>query len=211
MNIRRNIVLGGVALLALVGSFGAGRYSRPAVERTEARATTDTRIADKLALATAELVNVKRDLATWQARAASAEAHTVTTTEWVPATPAANGCPAAPAHVRQIIVADTHAEEHVQGGTKAAADEQRKADTKATRDVVAEDHQTVVTLHTVEARPSWSVALMPGYQLAGEKAVPLRGDMVVGAAVERRLVGGLFLGAWGSTSGAAGLLVRYEQ
>jgi hypothetical protein len=98
--------------------------------------------------------------------------------------------------VVQEVARDTQAE------TKRAT----HVDAKQDRDT----QQTVVELHTADARPSWSVAVLPGIQFAGARAVDLYGPAVVGVAIERRILGPVWLGAWGSTSGAAGLSLRGE-
>lgn len=82
----------------------------------------------------------------------------------------------------------------------------RTIDSEAQKATVTEMTKTV----TVDARPNWSVSLMPGIQFAGEKAVTLYGPGVLGASVERRIIGPVWMGAWGSTSGAAGISIRSE-
>jgi hypothetical protein len=194
-------------VLALVGSFGAGRYSRPAkvTERAEAHATKDTAISDKLAIATAEVISLKRDLATWQARAASAESHTDVVTKW-------RYLPGKIVEVTQESRSDAKSEEHSTGGSKATTASTKDLKASKLSDHEEATHETVVTLHTreVEDRPSWSVSLMPGYQIAGSKAVEINEQIVIGASVDRRVVGGVFVGAWGSTSGAVGVSIRGE-
>jgi len=194
---RRRLILAGVVLLALAGSFGAGRVTGPptrVLDRSETHATADTRISDKLSIATAEVLDLKRDLATWQARAASAEAHTVTVTRW-------RTLPGGGTEVSQEARTDTKSEEHVQGGTKDAVQAQRASDGTTKQEHEAEQHQTVVTLHTHEvtdARPTWSAGLLVGLHRGGSNlldAVPL--PLVIGGQVSRRILGPGRLGAWG--------------
>lgn len=208
---RQRLILAGAVLLALVGSFGVGRYSsRPPVLHDETHVKKDTAINDKLDVAMAEVIGLKRDLATWQAKASSASTDTTIVTKWLPAVPAANGCPAIPAHVEQATSIAAKSEEHSTGGSKASSASTKDLKAKKTLDHAEATHETVVTLHTVEARPSWSVSLLPGVQFAGAKAVDLYGPAVLGLAVERRILGPVWLGVWGSTSGASGITVKGE-
>jgi hypothetical protein len=100
--------------------------------------------------------------------------------------------------------------EHSTGGSKASSASTKDLKAKKTLDHTEATHETVVTLHTVDARPSWSVSLMPGVQFAGSKAVTVYGPAVLGASVDHRFIGPVFLGAWGSSSGAAGISIRGE-
>lgn len=60
------------------------------------------------------------------------------------------------------------------------------------------------TVKLVErARPQWSVAVLPGYDLGARQ-------LQLGGAVERRIFGPVMAGVWGNTTGAAGLSVRLE-
>ena len=92
------------------------------------------------------------------------------------------------------------------------ATEAKRATTNVTteRAVDSQRIQDVYRTTIVDNRPNWSVSLMPGVQFAGEKAVALYGPGVLGASVEHRFIGPVFLGAWGSTSGAAGISIRSE-
>ena len=82
----------------------------------------------------------------------------------------------------------------------------RTIDSEAQKATVTELTKTA----TVDARPNWSVSLLPGVQFAGEKAVTLYGPGVLGASVERRIIGPVWMGAWASTSGAAGVVLKGE-
>jgi hypothetical protein len=68
--------------------------------------------------------------------------------------------------------------------------------------------QTVSRVST-PVRPQWRVGVDVGASLR-EPLVPLYGPVVVGARVERWIAGPVWLGAWASTSGAAGVSVSGE-
>lgn len=53
------------------------------------------------------------------------------------------------------------------------------------------------------SKPGWRVGVLVGAS-ATPPVLPLSGPLVLGVQAEVRLVGGLWLGAWGLTSGAAG-------
>ena len=62
---------------------------------------------------------------------------------------------------------------------------------------------------TSTLRPDWRVGVLAGASLK-EPLVPIAGPLVLGASVERRIVGGLSAGAWVNTVGAAGASVSME-
>jgi hypothetical protein len=191
--LNRPLLIG--ASVAIVGAFLVGRYtaSAPAVH-DETRATVASKavvVAEKHAEAATKVVAV-----------ADVDTTTKVVTRWLPAVASKDGCPAVPAHVEQEATTERHASTTRTSEAHRASNELAKQETQV--------QQSVVTLHTVEARPSWSVSLMPGIQFAGARAVDLYGPLVLGVAIERRILGPVWLGAWGSTSGAAGLSLRGE-
>lgn len=62
---------------------------------------------------------------------------------------------------------------------------------------------------TTTLRPDWRVGVLVGASLK-EPLVPIAGPLVLGASVERRIVGGVSAGAWVNTAGAAGASVSVE-
>lgn len=78
------------------------------------------------------------------------------------------------------------------------------------RDVEHHADTRAETSKVTTSRPDWRVTLQVGATWK-EPAVRL-GDtpLVVGGGVDRRIAGPFWLGAWGSTSGAAGLSVGGE-
>lgn len=95
---------------------------------------------------------------------------------------------------------------------------------KKTEVVIKEVEKEVVkeVTKTVEReRPSWAVSLLPGFDVAGALGAGspytilpsdnyLLRHVVVGASLERRLIGPLSTGVWANTAGAGGLVLRLE-
>jgi hypothetical protein len=80
------------------------------------------------------------------------------------------------------------------------------ADTKAEA-VSAASEQTHT--QTVTLRPQWAVTLQVGASLP-KPWLQLYGPLVIGAEVDYRLVGGLSVGVWINTFGAAGAALKLE-
>lgn len=190
----RRAVIVGAAVLALAGSFATGRYTAsPPARRDETHATTDTKatVATVAHAEEAKHETTQRDT----------DATTRTVTRWLPGVPAAGGCPAIPAHVEQETTRETHA------ASTRTADAKRSSAVQEKQEVEA--HQTVVTLHTVEARPRWSVLALVGAQIGGRHEI-VPGPYVIGASLERRIVGPVSVGIWALSSAAGGVSVRLD-
>ncbi len=187
--------LGLVPVAALLGVL-FGRYTaQPPTVHDETHATTDTK-ATVATVAHAE--EAKHETAT---RDTDTTVRTVT--RWLPSVAAAGGCPAVPAHVEQEVVRETRIEAARTADTHRVQQVQQHAETEA--------HQSVVTLHTIESRPNWSVSVLAGIQDGGKRLVDaLPAPAVVGVVVERRILGPVSIGAWGTTARAAGLSLRVD-
>ena len=175
---------GAAGIAVLAATFLAGRYSRAPQVVTRDVVKVQTVEVEKLKTVTVH------DVA--QAKSEEAKVRTVTVTKyrWLPG------------HVVEAEVVTTK-----QADTSAR--ETREAHAGATQDVARDVRTTATETHTTEpARPAWSVSLMPGAQLAGAKAIPLYGPLVLGASAEHRFIGPVSIGAWASTSGAAGISIR---
>lgn len=98
-------------------------------------------------------------------------------------------------HEREVERTDTRED------TSRVADSKREAEREATRERVVEK---VVTL-----RPDWRVGVLAGATWR-EPAIPLAGPLVLGAQVDRRIIGGLSVGVWFNTVGAAGAALTLE-
>lgn len=196
----RWILASAAGLTVLLATFLAGRATAPVPAVKDTRKVEASEQSHATSASTARVEAVAHEEAK-----ADTDAKTHTVIRWLPAVPAANGCPALPAHVEQETTTETHA------ATTHTADKRRASNVAAKQEQQASAQQSVVELHTsTPVRPAWSVSLMPGAQVLGSKAVTLFGPLVVGASVEHRFIGPISLGVWGSTSGAIGATLRTE-
>lgn len=91
--------------------------------------------------------------------------------------------------------------------TRTLTDARETVDAAKTLESSGESSRRAESLTT--ARPDWRVGVLVGASLR-EPLVPVAGPLVLGASVERRIVGGLSAGAWVNTVGAAGASVSLE-
>ena len=175
--------LGAVPLALLIG-MGIGRYTRTVQTRDVVRVETQWR--DREVVKVVHDVQTVHDVAT--------QTRTVTVTRWAKAP---DGSP--------VVTQESHQERDQQAETK------RQAQTTRAQERTAEGQQAVVELHTVEARPAWSLSLLAGGQLGGhrlfEAVVP---GVVVGVALERRILGPVSAGLWATSGMAGGLSLRVD-
>ncbi len=73
-------------------------------------------------------------------------------------------------------------------------------------EVVFRDRDVV---RTTTLRPDWRVGVLVGGSLK-EPWLPIAGPLVLGLQVDRRIIGGLSVGIWANTYGAAGGAVSFE-
>lgn len=73
----------------------------------------------------------------------------------------------------------------------------------------ADSSSSATTERKVELRPDWRIGVLAGATWK-EPALTIAGPLVLGVQVERRILGGVSVGAWGSTQGAAGASVSVE-
>ena len=181
---RKGPLLIGAVFLALCGSFAAGRYTRTVQTRDVVR--VETQWKDREVVRVVHDVQTVHDVAT--------QTRTVTVTRWAKAP---DGSP--------VVTQETHAERDQQAETK------RQEQTVSDRTKEAEARSQTVTLHAVEARPNWSASVLVGGQL-GERRLTdtLPAPLVVGVAVERRILGPVSAGLWATSGMAGGLSVRVE-
>lgn len=188
---KRRIVVGLVGVALLVVAFSAGRFSAPArvelreveklVEKIDYRSLATEDITRGFTFAKAETKTVYRNITT--TIVVTPDAGTTTT------------------------IADNSVE-HVGSTENATGTEQEKktktvyVDVEVVKEVVKEK---IVTL-----QPTWGAGLDVGASLQ-EPFVPIAGPLVLGLRFEWRIVGGIWVGAWVSTSGAAGGSVKYTH
>jgi len=195
-------------VVALVGGgYAAGRYAAP--ERVVVTEKIKEVVVEKT-VATVDTEKILNALKTVQQQVA--QQRDVRTTKTVVKKP------------------DGTVEVRVETADKTKID--TKTDTKV--EVQEKDKKTEVTVKEVErvvekevtkiverARPQWALTLQPGFDVAGAlgygtpySLLPtsnyLLRHVVVGASVERRLLGPLSSGLWANTAGAGGLLLRLE-
>ena len=199
----RSIAAGAVlALLAL--AYLAGRRSAPAKTVTADTRKAVTDVKDKAASAT------KTDERATMATVADAKVNenTKTTIRWLPS-PAVGGCPVGPPIVEETIEHTSATASHQE------AHGERQAETKATAAAEHDAHQATQETRTVTVtaeRPRWAVTALAGASLGSPpRLIPgLPAPLVVGAAVERRILGPLSAGLWATSAGAGGVSVRVE-
>ncbi len=189
---RSRLILAGAVVLALAGSFAAGRHHGP--ERIKDVYKTDVVYKDRIVEKVVHDVQTVHDVAT--------QTRTVTVTRWAKAP---DGSP--------VVTQETHAERDQQAETK------RQTRTQGMQERIAEGKQTVVELHTVEARPRLSLGVLAGLQRGGGSlisAVPA--PLVLGGEATYRVAGPVHAGAWGlfgrrddgKVTAAGGLSLRVD-
>lgn len=178
---RRQLVMAGAGVVALLGSFGAGRYSRAGRVVTVDKVRTEVQYRDRVQTQVVHDVQTVHDVAT----------RTVTRWETVPGKPAV---------VVQTV--ERQAETRAQARTEAHQDAQSEAHA-----TTVELHTTA----TVYARPAWSATALVGGQLGGRRLVDaLPAPLVVGVSLERRILGPVSAGLWATSGLAGGLSVRVD-
>lgn len=186
---KRGLEAAGI-LAALYACFIAGRYSRPARVVTRDVVHTEVQTRDVVHQQVVHDVQVQHDVQT--------QTRTVTVTRWAKAP---DGSP--------VVTQETHQE----AATEAHAE--RQAVKSVTTDAEHDARQMVTETRTVTveaARPQWAVTALAGASLGSPPhLVPgLPAPLVVGAQLERRILGPLSVGLWATSSGAGGVSARLE-
>lgn len=179
-----------IGLVLLVISFGAGRYSRPAKVVTRDVVRTEVQVKTVVQEKVVHDVAVQSDT--------KQQTRTVVVTRWLPAPGG-----------RTEVVQESHVEAIGEAKTE------RRGETMTQAQTSQESHATQLQEHTVTitaARPQWSVTALAGASLGSPlHLIPgLPGPLVVGAQLERRILGPLSAGLWATSSGAGGVSVRLE-
>ncbi len=105
----------------------------------------------------------------------------------------------------RVITKDGTVTEHEVEHTDTKEDTKENTETVAARDVKTE---TVKESKTT-LRPDWRVSTQVGASL-NAPLIPIAGPLVIGAQVERRIIGGVSAGLWLNTYGAAGASLSVE-
>jgi len=170
--------------VGMVLAFALGRYT--AHQATRDVVKVETQWKDREVVKVVHDVQTVHDVAT--------QTRTVTVTKWAKAP---DGSP--------VVTRESHQEREQQAETK------RQDHTQGTQERQSEAHQAALETHTTESRPNWSVSVLAGVQDGGKRLVDaLPAPAVVGLVVERRILGPLSIGAWGTTARAAGMSLRLE-
>ncbi len=183
---KRWFVASAAGLAVLLATFWAGRAMAPAKVVTVDKVRTETQVVEKVKTVTVH------DVIQAKAEEATVRTVVVTRTRWLPG-------------------GGAETESTATTATDTATHETKQAHAGATQDRAADVRTQTVETHTsTSVRPQWSLSLMPGYQWHGTPFIDVHGPLVIGASVEHQFLGPVSLGAWGSTSGAAGITVRSE-
>lgn len=108
-------------------------------------------------------------------------------------------------YVDRVVMPDGEIREKTSTRTITDARELVNTDKASESEGKADSSKATVT----SARPDWRVGVLVGASLR-EPLLPLAGPLVIGASVERRIIGGVSAGAWVNTGGAAGAAVSVE-
>ena len=97
-----------------------------------------------------------------------------------------------------------HTEEHT--GTE----EHAHTEVTSAREVIKEVFRDREVIKITTLRPDWRVGAQIGAQIGNKPVLPVYGPLVVGAEIDRRIIGGLSVGIWANTGGAGGVAVSFE-
>ncbi len=184
-----------VGLVLVGGGFAAGRYAAPdKVVVTERVVQVEKQVV---------VVQTKTEIKVVRVKDVAKDVHTEVTTIKAP-----DGT------VTVKAVSDDKTKTH--SDTKSDTTEQTS---KTVEKLVYKDRETIKTVE--RNRPSWSLALQPGYDFAGalghgapvnllpSSLTPFK-RVVLGASIEHRVVGPLSAGVWANSQGTGGLVIRLE-
>lgn len=110
-------------------------------------------------------------------------------------------------YIDRVVTKEGTVTEHIVEKTVDREKDTTKEATKevATRDDTVEHSTTTVTT----LRPDWRVAVLGGATF-GTPALKIAGPLVLGAEVDRRIIGGVSVGLWANTAGAGGVSLSME-
>ncbi len=196
MTTRKKLLACGVALALLLISFSVGRYSRPARVEVREHTTIQTQVVTKTVDHDVIQIQTVHDVVK--------QNNVVTKIEWRTAPDGSKTVTETTADLTKTSEEDKTARQDVSDHQVATVATSKTDVTKSTV--------------TTNARPDWSVSLMPGLDVRGVASdglgnlagAGLLKNGVLGASVDRRILGGLFIGVHADTRGVAGLTARIE-
>ena len=177
-----------VVLVALLLAFFAGRYGTP-TKTVTVHAETDHTAETQLAQARAQINTLSEQVKTLNTR--KHEVKTVYVTRDGTKT--------------EQDVTDTDTEQ-----TATAQTETQKVATAQTETHVDTTHTASTTTTVTAYRPEWRVSLLAGADMLHLDRPQLFGPIQLGAMVERRILGPVWVGAFGLSSGVGGLALSVE-
>jgi len=171
-------------VLALVLSFAFGRFATPP------RIQTVTKTVDH----TEELTKAREQVNELQNQVETLKRHT---------------------HEVKTVVVRKDGTKTVQDVTDTSVDRQTQTQTQEQAVTVAQTqtettHTEVASVTVTPSKPQWRVSLLAGIEPLHLDRPALLGPVSLGAMVEHRLVGPLWVGVWGDSSGVGGLALSVE-
>lgn len=165
--------------VGMVLAFALGRYTLHPATRDVVR--TEVQYKDRVVEKVVHDVAVQHDT--------DEKVHTVVVTKWLKS-PTGDVSVVQESHQERDTATETKRQDHTQG----------------TQERQSEAHQATVDTHTTESRPNWSVSVLAGAQLGG-RSLLAPAPFVGGLHIQRRLVGPVSIGVWGTTGLAGGVSV----
>jgi hypothetical protein len=91
--------------------------------------------------------------------------------------------------------------------TEKKTEKKTDSETNKDKEIVKEDTRTKLTEY---ARPQWKVGALVGYDFSPVKPLDFAHGLTLGAHVERRLAGPIWVGVWAFHTGAVGASLSVE-
>ena len=185
---QKNALIGVIALVVLIGAFAAGRYTAPESVRTVE--TVKVVEVEKQVVVVQEKVKVEKVYVQNEAQAIHREEHTTTRPDGT---------------VEVVKTEDINV-------TKVVTENNTQyVDRIVEKEVVKYEDRIVEKVKLVTMKkPDWMIGAMVGYDFKNLDATKFVSGLHYGAHAERRILGPVFLGAWGMTNRDLGLSLSME-
>jgi hypothetical protein len=188
-----------IAVVCLAGAYSAGRYAAPTKVVVTERVVTVEKQVVVTTVDTDRILNAMKDVKVQK------DVHTVRVVEKEP-----DGT--------MKVTTTKDDKSKVDTDTKIQ-DQSHTTETKTETKTVYQDREVTKLVEHLR-RPTWSLAVQPGYEVGSVlglgsqpysllSALPVR-HLMANVVVEHRLIGGLYVGAWASTHLDGGLSLRLE-